>query len=77
MIENLHEEKVICMVCGRRHFPDEVTYLTFYGNITFGVGGGIVGNNFDENWKLQRVQYICHSEGCFRKLFFPQFVREI
>lgn len=67
--EELNEEKVICMVCGTRYFPDEKTFLTFYGNVTIGTGGGIIGNNFNEQGLLYRVQYICRNEECLLKAF--------
>ena len=67
--EDLQEEKVICIVCKTRHFPDENTFLTFYGNVTIGTGGGIIGNNFNEQGLLYRVQYVCHNEECIKKVF--------
>ena len=65
--EELNKKKVICMVCNTRHFPDENTFLTFYGNVTIGTEGGIIGNNFNEQGELCRVQYVCHKEGCITK----------
>lgn len=60
-------EKVVCMVCNKRHFKDENTFLTFYGNVTSGIKGGLIGNNFNENLELEKVTFICRNIDCVKE----------
>jgi len=54
-----------CIECGKVHDPNEKTFITVMGNITIGLDGGLVGNNFDEKGKVFRFTYFCIS--CFEK----------
>lgn len=74
-IENYKLIPIKCINCGERHFRDEDTFITVYGNITIGLGGGVVGNNFmdgngkfDNNWQLKGISFICRDVKCFREL---------
>jgi hypothetical protein len=69
MNENLIPEKIICVACGKRHFPDEETFFTMYGNMTIGLNAGILGNNFNEDGTLGRLQFICRNEECVLKIY--------
>ena len=64
----INNEKVICQCCGKRHFPDEETFIIIYGNITVGFGGGIIGNNFSKDGKLKRAACFCRKESCFKSI---------
>lgn len=66
-------EKIRCRTCGRRHFPDECTFVTFYGNVCVGLNGGIIGNNFAEDGTLARVSFYCRNERCLKSLFFNDY----
>ena len=61
-------EKVVCSACGKRHFPDEKTFFTFYGNITIGLDGGLIGNNYANDGKLARVFFYCCRRRCLSGL---------
>lgn len=61
-------EKVICSACGKRHFPDEKTFFTFYGNVTLGLDGGLIGNHFSNDGKLARVSFLCCRRKCLSGL---------
>ncbi len=58
-------KQFICIKCGKRHFPDEETFVIIYGNITVGVSGGIIGNNFHKDGTLARVALVCRTAECF------------
>lgn len=73
IIEGFEPKEVRCIVCGKRHFPDEETFLTIYGNITVGLFDGIVGNNFSEDGTLGRLNFVCYSEKCISKLLHTNF----
>ena len=69
MFDELSLNDVYCVVCGKRHFPDEETFLTFYGNVTIGLNGVIIGHNFNDEEKLCGVQYVCRDLICVQKLY--------
>jgi hypothetical protein len=64
------EEKITCQECGQKHWPDEETFFTFYGNVTVGLNGGLIGNNFANDGTLARVSFHCRKEACLRTLFY-------
>lgn len=52
-----------------KSFPIESgEYYTVYGNVTLGKSGGLVGHNFDEEGKLQRVSIYCLD--CLKRILF-------
>mgnify|MGYP003985413577 CR=1 FL=1 len=40
---------------------DKNKWFVIHGNITVGVEGGVIGNNFAENGTLQNVTIMCYS----------------
>lgn len=64
----LSNQKIICDECGKRHFPDEETFIVIYGNLTVNFAGGIVGNNFTQDGKLFRAAVYCRSKQCIGNL---------
>ena len=69
-----HQEKIVCLNCGKIHKTDAETFLTFYGNVTIGLSGGIIGNNFSNKGELSRVTFLCRKEVCCQQMF--HYVRE-
>jgi hypothetical protein len=63
-----YNQKITCEHCGKRHFPDEETFIVIYGNITVGFRGGIIGNNFAQNGQLFRAAIFCRNEKCIGNL---------
>jgi hypothetical protein len=63
-----NNQKIICDQCGKRHFPDEETFVVIYGNIMVGFRGGIIGNFFTEDGKLARAGIYCRSKHCIGKI---------
>ena len=61
-------QKICCNKCGKRHFPDEETFVVVYGNITIGVSGGVIGNHFHKDGTLARVSVFCRTEKCFGQI---------
>jgi len=59
---------VKCTSCGAWHNSDTETFFTVWGNITAGIEGGIVGNNFDENGQLARLSFFCRHPKCANHL---------
>ena len=55
---------VKCTSCGALHSSDTETFFTVWGNVTAGIDGGVVGNNFDENGNLTRVSFFCRHPKC-------------
>lgn len=63
-------EKIICQSCGKEHDPNGETFFTFYGNVTVGLNGGLIGNNFDKDGTLARVGFLCTKHKCLKTLTF-------
>ena len=61
-----HFAAVKCRVCGKYHKTDSETFVAVSGNITRGLGGGIVGNNI-ENDIVTKVSIFCVGQ-CFKKV---------
>ncbi len=59
-----NKERIICMHCGRRHFPEEDTFFSFYGNVMIGLTGGIIGNNFNDDETLKKISFLCKNDEC-------------
>jgi len=66
------KEEICCLNCGKEYGIDSEDFLTFYGNVTVGLNGGIIGNNFDEDGRLFRVHFFCRSVDCLPKSFFKK-----
>jgi hypothetical protein len=62
------ETDITCAICGKKHSPDRETFFTFWGNVTVGLSGGVIGNNFDERGRLGRITFICRDEKCMSLL---------
>jgi hypothetical protein len=62
------DQKIICFSCHKRHFRDEDTFFTFYGNVTIGLFGGMIGNNLNEDGTIGRLSFICRKQECFEYL---------
>ncbi len=58
---------VKCMSCGRLHEDSTDTFVAVHGNITKGLGGGIVGNNLDQNERVKHVSIFCFPH-CFAQI---------
>jgi len=59
---------ILCAVCGREHDPLSEDFFTFYGNVTVGLNGGIIGNHFDEDGTLACVTFLCRRRDCLHVL---------
>lgn len=59
---------VKCNFCGRLHEQDGEDYLTIHGNICVGMGGGVVGNNLDEEGRVVKVTVVCRRDACVKDL---------
>lgn len=51
---------VKCDKCGKLHEIISNTYITVYGNICFGDGGGLVGNNIDDEDRVINTNSYCY-----------------
>lgn len=58
---------VKCFTCGKLHDAKGDTFLSFHGNVCVGTNGGIIGNNFDDEGKVNRVMIFCRKESCLRE----------
>ena len=61
------EFEIKCMVCGREHEFGSDKFFSIYGNVLIGINGGIIGNNFSNDGKLARINFICRNEFCLLK----------
>jgi hypothetical protein len=68
IVENDSIAAVKCCVCGVLHEIEADTFVSIHGNITIGIHGGVVGDNFDEFGNLKRCTYICKHPACFNEL---------
>ncbi len=62
------DQHIRCVVCNKRHFEDEKTFFAFWGNVTIGLKGGMIGNNLNEDGTIGRISFICRTEECFKYL---------
>ncbi len=62
------EQEIICLECGKKHYSDEKTFYTFYGNVTIGLYGGLIGNNLSEDGTIGRISFLCRTEECLEGL---------
>ena len=60
-------KKLECSFCHHEHDIDTEDFVVYYGNVTVGIGGGMIGNNID-NGKVVRVSIICRDSGCHENL---------
>jgi len=58
---------VKCDICGQLHEAESNKFVTIHGNITVGLGGGIIGNNFDKDGHLFRQFIFCDTRDCMQK----------
>lgn len=58
---------IYCDGCKKEMPYHSEEYLVIYGNITLGHGGGLIGNNFDDEGILNRVTVLCKN--CFMEYF--------
>lgn len=56
--------------CNRTHLLDAESYFSVYGNIHVGNKGGIIGNNFGDNFELKNVMTFC--KGCLVRILQEQ-----
>lgn len=59
LLNKYENEKIFCAACGKRHFSDEKTFFTFYGNVTIGLNGELIGNNFSDNDIFKNITFLC------------------
>jgi len=67
-------EAVKCETCGVLHDSSSDTFLSFHGNVCVGMGGGVIGNNFNDEGKLDRIMCFCRKSGCLDGVLL-QFIR--
>lgn len=61
-------EAVKCYKCSKLYEIESHDYISIMGNILIGSGGGIIGDNFDDNGKLRNTTVICRGN-CLKELF--------
>jgi hypothetical protein len=57
-----------CSYCGKIHKPSSEEYFAFWGNVTIGLYGGLIGNNFRKDGTLGRITFLCRNELCLSSL---------
>ena len=62
-------ESVKCGGCGKVYESCSKDYFAIHGNITKGLDGGIIGNNFGKDYRLERVSIFCQT--CLKQSLFP------
>jgi len=64
-LRNLVPEKrvVQCVNCNRVHMLEDKTYVAFWGMITVGVDGDLIGPNLDSEGKVTGGTFVCIG-GC-------------
>jgi hypothetical protein len=79
-------ERTRCAHCGEVHgivrymrcfaeFPvNSDKYFTIYGNVAVGINGGIIGNNFNSEGKLEKASIVCYD--CFVQYLRPTINEE-
>ena len=59
---------VQCTRCQKNHRVKDNSYLTFEGNVYVGTGGGLIGDNFDDDGRIKRVTVVCRTRECLEPL---------
>lgn len=68
------KEVVKCDHCGSIHLVEtdnikaQDDFIVIHGNITIGMNGGVVGNNLDQDGKVNRISVYCNKKECLSKL---------
>ncbi len=63
----IKEESVKCHGCGKIFESKSNLFFVIYGNITIGLEGGIIGNNFADDGNLCGATVFCRSD-CLYKI---------
>jgi hypothetical protein len=58
-MKNATVEAVKCETCGKLHELNSDDYVSVHGNVCRGMGGGLVGNNLDNDGKVENVSIYC------------------
>ena len=66
-------EAVACSKCGTLYERKSDGYVAFWGNVTIGEAGGVIGNNFDEAEKLIGATILCKN----KPACWEQFLKEV
>ncbi len=66
-------EGITCDKCNKLFLKDSENYFTIEGNIYIGECGGLIGNNFDEEGKVVRVNHFCRD--CLKVVLFDETKR--
>ncbi len=61
-------ESVKCVVCEKLWDAQSKGFFVFWGNVTRGQNGGIVGNNFNDDGRLKGVTVCCADQECLLDL---------
>lgn len=68
-LENLETINAVrCSQCNKLHDVNDTSFIAIHGNVTLGLKGGLIGNNFDEEGRVKKVSVFCMGD-CLRKLF--------
>ena len=71
-------QELECSSCHKKHPIGSEDFVIYWGNVTIGVSGGMIGNNL-HNERLQRVTVICKDFACHEylvKATCPDLCRE-
>jgi hypothetical protein len=66
-------EIIKCDLCNKLHLRDSETFALVSGNITIGMGGGVVGNNI-ENDKVINTSCFCYPDCLVKALGLQEVV---
>ena len=58
---------VECDVCKTKHSMSSEDFMVYYGNVTVGIGGGLIGNNLHHG-AVMRVAVMCRKPECHKTL---------
>lgn len=66
-------EGITCDKCNKLFLKNSENYFTIEGNIYIGEDGGLIGNNFDKEGKVVRINHFCRD--CLKKILFEETER--
>lgn len=67
---------VKCASCGRTHDVLSGDFVTIRGNIYVGVTGGVVGDNFLNSRRLEKLTFYCRTLECLSDIMLGILVDE-
>lgn len=66
---------VQCLECKQLFAMESEDFFVFYGNVTIGIAGGLIGNNLSDSGQVVRATVVCRDcLPCFIEKVFGRWL---